>query len=640
MRSSLQSSRVGILVVGILLVGGAIASLGACSTTDPFRQQQTGTLPKTGAVVSEHPLATKAGLRVLEEGGNAADAAVATAFALAVVYPQAGNLGGGGFAVWVPREGDIRSLDFREVAPSGYTPGLYLDDNGRVVRSRSLSTPLAVGVPGSPRGLYDLYRQCGSKKLSFAQLCAPAIQLAGDGFSVDPWLAAALAKPATRALLTDDPGSAALFYPQGEPLQVGDRLVQPMLARTLKTLAQSGPQRFYEGAVAEAIVEDLVEADRRAGRVAGSRLLSLRDLKAYKSRWRKPVVGVFHGSQVIGMGPPSSGGVALLQILGILEGLPLDSARRDALERIDLGLTDAPRMERLGRLSTDTSDMAPPAPSGLDARGLHWWIEAMRCAFADRAEHLGDPDHVAVPIDGLLAPEWIAERRVSIGERANLDVAAWVATPPAQSSETTHLCVIDRDGNAVSLTTTLNGSFGSGIYVDKVGILLNNELDDFSIQAGTPNMYGLVGSEANQLAPRKRPLSCMTPVVVRDSDGHVELILGAPGGPRIITAVSQVLLRVLAYDQSLVEAIRAPRIHQQWRPVETRFERGWDESLVEALGRAHQQPLREPDDRVFGSVQGILIRPDGDVDVFSDPRRGGAGGREGEEPMRPALLPR
>ncbi|MEM9383167.1 MAG: gamma-glutamyltransferase family protein [Planctomycetota bacterium] len=633
------------MLVGPLRSAGAVATLvsaaalvvAACASSDPFRAKDLATLPDTGAVVSEHPLATQAGLEILGIGGNAADAAVATALALAVVYPQAGNLGGGGFAVWVPHDGEIRCLDFREVAPSGYTRSLYLDGEGEVVRRRSLTTPLAVGVPGSPRGLFDFYKECGSRRVSFAQLCAPAILLAENGFDVDPWLAQILARPATRALLLDDPGAAALFYPEGRALGVGDRLVQPRLGKTMRMLALSGPKRFYEGDVAEAIVADLREADVRAGRVAGSRVLSTRDLATYECRWRDPVVGVFRGSQVIGMGPPSSGGVALLQILGILEGLPLEAARGASLERIELGLVPPPRAGRIGRLSTDTDDMPPPAPIGLDARQLHWWIEAMRCAFADRAEHLGDPDHTAVPLDELLSAEWIAERRVSIGERAAPEVAAWVEAPPRESDETTHLSVIDRDGNAVSLTTTLNGSFGSGIYVEEVGILLNNEIDDFSIRAGVPNAYGLVGSVANEIAPGKRPLSSMTPIVVRESDGDVTLVLGAPGGPRIITSVAQVLMRLLAYDQSLVEAIRAPRVHQQWKPQETRFERGWDPALLDALERVHDQPLREPESLGFGSVQGIRVLPTGAVEVFSDPRRGGAGGLEGGDLQRPAL---
>lgn len=624
--------RGGLLALAVVLVQG-------CSATDPFQEALDPVLPATGAVVTEHPLATKAGLLVLEAGGNAADAAVATALALAVVYPQAGNLGGGGFALWVPRRGDPESIDFREMAPAGTDVQRYLDENGDVVGSRSLITPLAVGVPGSPLGLYQLFTRHGSKRFSFLKLCEPAIRLAEDGFAVDPWLARTLRRDSIRQLLTRDPGSSALFYPGGEPLAEGDRLVQPQLARTLRLLGTRGPRGFYEGPVARALLDDLADADERAGNVAGPTLMTSEDLVGYRARLRTPLTGVFRGHQLIGMAPPSSGGIALLQVLGMLEGLPLDSARREVREQVSLGLLEPPRVGAMGRLRGDDEDGAELEWEGIDARQLHWWIEAMRRAFADRATHLGDPDHHPVPVDALLSPEWIAERRVSIGSRADLEVAAWVETPPEESTETTHLSVIDGDGNAVSLTTTLNGSFGSGIYVDEAGFLLNNELDDFSILAGTPNMYGLVGAAANQLAPGKRPLSSMCPVVVRNERGDVALVIGAPGGPRIITAVTQVVLRVLAYDQGLTEAIRAPRIHQQWRPEATRFETGWDPRLLRDLEAFHGQPIQEPGSSVFGSVQGIRVEADGRVEAFSDPRRGGAAGYEGQDPMKPALLP-
>ena len=610
-----------------------------CTAVDPFLAMEDQPGPERGAVVSEHPLATRAGLRVLEAGGNAADAAVATALTLAVVYPQAGNLGGGGFAVWVPGDGAPATLDFREVAPARYTADLYLDEEGDVVPRRSLRTPLAVGVPGSPRGLFELYRTHGSRRLSFTQVCESAILLAENGFRVDPWLAASLRRDSVRELLTADPGGAALFYPDGEPLAEGDLLVQPALARTLRTYALGGPDGFYSGDVAKAIVADLAEADARTGGAAGPNLMTRSDLRAYEAVWREPVVGRFEGREVIGMGPPSSGGVALLQALGILQGLPLDLARGEALERVQVGAADGPRMGRMGRLEGDDG-LAPPADPGVDAQVLHWWIEAMRCAFADRAVHLGDPDHVDVPVDELLSPEWIARRRMGIGDRADLGIAAWVPPIPDGSDETTHLSVVDRDGNAVSLTTTLNGSYGSGIFVEEAGFLLNNELDDFSILAGVPNMYGLVGAAANQLAPGRRPLSSMTPVVVRSASGRVELVIGAPGGPRIITAVLQVVLRVLVHEQGLREAVRAPRLHQQWRPEVTRFEPSFDEGLIDTLQRTHGQPVRAPETgRFFGSVQAIQVLPDGSVEAFSDPRRGGAGGVEGQGVAATALVP-
>ena len=634
-----QRSRVGGLGISIC------AALGfGCTAVDHLGKKDVIPRPDQGAVVSEHPLATKAGLLALEAGGNAADAAVATALALAVVYPQAGNLGGGGFAIWSAPGEPPESLDFREMAPSAYTADLYLDSAGDVVRSRSLATPLAVGVPGSPLGLFELYRKHGSKRLSFARLCEGAIRLAEDGFTVDSWLASTLERSDISVLLRADPGGAALFYPDGKALKAGDRLVQPTLAKTLRIYAASGPEGFYKGAVSRAILEDLKDADDRAGRVAGSALLSADDLLSYKTHWRKPLVGAFRGLQVIGMGPPSSGGTALLQVLGMLDGLPLDAERLDTLKRIDLGLDAAPATGRIGKVRDEEAALSEgrqveaPVPVGISARSVHWWIEAMRCAFADRAAHLGDPGQMTVSVDQLLDPSWIAERRVSIGEQADTTVGAWLPPIPSGSSETTHISVVDRDGNAVSMTTTLNGSFGSGIYVDGAGFLLNNELDDFSIQAGTPNAYGLVGAEANQLRPGLRPLSSMCPVIVRGDGGVVELVLGSPGGPRIITAVIQVLLRVLVYEQSLVEAVRAPRVHQQWRPMETRLEAGWDPSLLKWLDEVHGQPLLPPDGRFFGSVQAVRVHRSGQVEAYSDPRRGGSGGLEGGDVSPPALI--
>lgn len=618
------------------LLGLSLAGLLAGCAATPFASGGGPVLPSAGAVVSEHPLATKAGLLVLEAGGNAADAAVATALSLAVVYPQAGNLGGGGFALWVPGDGEAESLNFRESTPAGYVPELYMDGSGELIPNVSTRTPLAVGVPGSPLGIFELYRRYGSNRFSFAQLCDGAIRLAEGGFSVDAWLAETLAKDSIRKLLTADPGASELFYPGGKALKEGERLVQPALAQTLRRYAARGPAVFYSGSVGAAMLEDLRDADERAGGVAGDALMTEADLEGYSVLRRTPVTARYHGHEVIGMGPPSSGGIALLQVLGILEGLPLDAQSRRQRERESLGLDQPPRNQRMGRVAGDAA-LDAPGSAGIDARALHWWIEAMRAAFADRAVHLGDPEHVQVPVAGLLAPDWIASRRVSIGERARLDVGAWSPTPPPESTETTHLSVIDRDGNAVSMTTTLNGSFGSGIFVEAAGFLLNNELDDFSIQPGVANMYGLVGGSANQLGPGRRPLSSMCPVVVRDPNGHVMMVLGSPGGPRIITAVTQVVLRVIGYGQSLPEAIRAPRIHQQWRPLATRAESGWDPALLQELRDLHGQPIDEPTAARFGSVQGIRVLDDGELEVLSDPRRGGAGGLEGGELARPAL---
>ncbi|MFT7485013.1 MAG: gamma-glutamyltranspeptidase/glutathione hydrolase [Candidatus Paceibacteria bacterium] len=566
---------------------------------------------QAGAVVSEHPLATAAGLGVLERGGNAADAAVATALALAVVYPQAGNLGGGGFALVSEAGEDPRALDFRERAPLTADPAQYLDVHGVAVGERSLRGPLAVGVPGTPMGLYTLYEEHGSKSLSWAQLVAPAIALAREGFEVDPWLARDLLEMGSGAKLNKE--AEDLFFPDQRPLQEGDRLVQADLAQTLTRLAQQGPTGFYGGHVAAAMLETLSHEPVPGVGMSSQGVMTQRDLDEYKIVWRAPLVGAFQGHECFAMPSPSSGGLVILQSLAILEGMPLE-------REVANGRADGSR-------------------GNLGAKLAHWWIEALRRSFADRAEHMGDPDFHEVPVAELLSPEWILERRISIGEQADLSVGAWTPPPPGESNETTHLSVVDSMGGAVSLTTTLNGSFGSGIMVRGAGFLLNNELDDFAIQAGVPNQFGLIGSRANAIMGGKRPLSSMSPMIVRDQRGQLKMVLGSPGGPRIISAVMQVLMRVLLLEEDLHLAVRSPRLHQQWRPEQTIVEGqqggGFDPSLLKAL-RERGHPL-EVLDRKFGSVQAILIDGEGWPVATSDPRRGGAAGVEGLGVQAPAL---
>jgi len=594
------------------------SALGACRGVPDLEQPARWPEPRAGAVVSEHPLATQAGLEVLARGGNAADAAVATALALAVVYPQAGNLGGGGFALWVPHQGEARALDFRETAPRATRAEVYLGADGRRSAERSLTGPAAVAVPGSPHGLWRLHQRHGSGRLSFQQLARAAIGLAQRGFEVDEHLARDLAEPGRRERFS--PAARELFYPQGQALQAGALLRQPALAQTLALFANSGPAVFQRGPLAQAIVDTLdaapVPEDPAAGGAAG-RLrgwLTLADLAEYQVAERAPLSGWFRGYEVITMPPPSSGGVVLLQVLGMLEGLPLDAQREHTA--------------REQALSRPSLSGGPPPERGLDERMLHWWIETLRAAFADRAVHLGDPDFHAVPVEALLAPHEIARRRIAIGEHARPEVAAWEAR---EGQNTTHLSVLDRAGNAVSLTTTLNDSFGSGIYVREAGFLLNNEMDDFALQAGSPNLYGLVGGRANAPEPRKRPLSSMTPTVLREG-GHVNsLVLGSPGGPRIITAVLQVVLRVTVLGEDLAEAVARPRLHQQWSPPETVFEPEFDPGLVEALRQRRGHPVRTAGGR-FASVQAIHVPTPGGLPIaVSDPRRGGSGAVETPE---------
>jgi len=596
----------------------ACALLPACRAVSAIDTAPKWPTPERGMAVSEHPLATEVGRTILERGGNAADAAVATALALAVVYPQAGNLGGGGFAIWVPHDGEPRALDFREVAPRSGNAERYRSDDGSVDARRSRSGALSIGVPGTPAGLWALYEELGSGRLSFEELALPAMMLAVDGFAVDGHLERALRKQEVRARMQRSSAARHTFYPDGIPLRQGQRLVQPDLGRTLLAFAQSGPRAFYRGDNADRLVREVGRLMREDGITGG--WIDADDLEDYEPEWRTPLRGWFRGVEIITMPPPSSGGILLLQVLSVLEGLPIEAERQRVLETAAFQ-------------DVDLKDRGHGPALGFDDRILHWWIEALRWAFAGRAEYMGDPDFVDVPVRDLLSDVWIATCRVSIEANARPDVRPWLPDLPPESSETTHLSVLDEDGNAVSLTTTLNSSFGSGVVVEGGGYLLNNEMDDFALPGGVANQFGLVGSAANWPAPRKRPLSSMTPTVLRDGGSVVTLVIGSPGGPRIISSVIGVLLRVLLFEESLEDAVSAPRLHQQWKPEHTEFELGWDEALVENLNTRRGHDARIVD-KTWGSVQAIQCPMGGEPIGVSDWRRGGLALRQRDESER------
>ncbi len=551
-------------------------------------------------IVCEAPLASSVGAKILHDGGNAVDAAVAAALALAVVLPQAGNLGGGGFALFVPHEGEPQALDFRERAPGTADPARYVDAQGKLIGEMALSGPWSVTVPGSAAGLFELFSHLGSKRFTFAQLCQPALELARKGFLVDATLEKDLADEDLRRRLESSPAAKALFYPGGTQLRKGDRLVQAELATTLEMFGLQGPEVFYRGVVAKQIVAELsllgdVNGSPGGVDVGARGLVSLLDLGDYKPLWRAPLRGWFRGMEVITMPPPSSGGVALLETLSVLAGFPIEAERR-ALSPADL------------------------AAGALPERALHWWIEALRRAFAERAEYLGDPDFVNVPLERLLSPEWVARTRVSIGETAASQIGAQSVANEGQ--ETTHISVLDSQGNAVSLTTTLNSTFGSGILVRGAGFFLNDEIDDFALQPGVANQFGLVGGRANSLEPGKRPLSSMVPSVLRRGGGSVALVIGSPGGPRIISSVIAVIVRCLLFEEPLAQAVAAPRFHQQWSPSVTEFEPGWPSEMLEALSRrGHAVSAKE---KRWGRVQVIRVLQDGSVEGVSDPRGNGS----------------
>lgn len=531
-----------------------------------------------GMVTTDAPLATRVGVRVLEDGGNAVDAAVATAFALAVVYPEAGNIGGGGFLVARMADGTTASLDFRERAPAGASADMFLDEQGELTGA-SITGHLASGVPGAVAGLWRAHERFGRKP--WAELLAPAIRLAEEGFTADERFQAVIAGEAER--LARFPASAELFLPGGEPVQAGSRWRNPDLAAVLRRIAERGPAGFYQGETAALIAAEM----RRGGG-----LITEADLAEYEARWREPVVFDYRGHQVVSMPPPSSGGITLALIANILEGYDLAG---------------------LGWHSPEA---------------LHLTAEAMRRAFADRNHFLGDPDYVDIPRAMLLSDDYAARQRATIArDRATRSsaVAPGLGASGAsgrdeEGDHTTHFGVVDAEGNAVGLTTTVNFLYGSAVTVAGAGFVLNDEMDDFTSKPGEPNAYGLVQGVANAIEPGKRMLSAMTPTVVAGPDGRVRLVTGARGGPRIITAVWQVLSNVVDHGMDVRDAVAAPRIHHQHLPDVLQYERdGLPDDVVTSL-RALGHEVR-PRGGVGNAPS--LLRRDGLWTGVPDPRSGG-----------------
>lgn len=528
-----------------------------------------------GMVSSQEALATQAGLTVLEKGGNAIDAAVTVGFALAVTLPRAGNLGGGGFMMIHDAQTEKTiALDYREKAPQAATRDMFLDDDENPDPDKSQFSHLAVGVPGTVAGLALALEQHGT--ISLAAALQPAIALAKDGFPVSQDLHETLVSGRDR--LTKYPATQAIFYHEdGRPYDVGEILKQPDLAKSLQQIAQDGIAAFYKGDIAAAIAQEMADNDG---------LITKADLAAYRPVIREPVYGTYRGYDIYSMPPPSSGGVHLVQILNLLEPHPLKS---------------------LGHNTADT---------------IHLMVESMKLAYADRSEFLGDPDFVDVPVAQLTSKAYANKLQEQIDpEYATPSSEITPGNPylPYESNETTHFSVSDRFGNAVSNTYTLNFSYGSGITVPGTGILLNNEMDDFTAKPGEPNAYGLVGGELNAVEPEKRMLSSMTPTIVL-KEGKVFLVTGSPGGSRIITTVLQVVLNVIDHDFNIAEATAADRVHHQWWPDEVRVEKvfnGDTRRLLEQRGHT-----MSPQDSM-GSTQSIM-RQDGRFYGASDPRRPGA----------------
>lgn len=546
-----------------------------------------------GMVVSDAPLASATGAGVLRRGGNAVDAAVATAFALAVVYPEAGNLGGGGFMVAhfaAGRRDGVAgavALDFRETAPAAATRDMFLDAAGSPT-DRSLTGALAAGVPGTVAGLWEAHRRCGA--LAWSELVSPAIALADTGYFVSAeWRRAALADSARLARF---PGTKRLFLPEGRVPAAGERWRNPELAATLRRIAERGAEGFYQGETAALLAEEMAR---------GGGIITLDDLRGYRPRWRDPVEFRYRGHTVVSMPPPSSGGLTLALMARLLEPW-------------DLGA--------MGRATPDA---------------VHLVAEAMRRAFAVRNRSLGDPDFIPCPPGEILSERRIAALRASIrmeratpsGEIAglldSLDAAKGAPGMPAEGRHTTHFSVADREGNAVALTTTLNDNFGSLVAVSGAGFLLNNEMDDFTARPGSPNLYGLVQGEANAVAPGKRMLSSMAPTIVLDAGGRVRLVTGASGGPTIISAVFQVVSNLLDFGAGIGEAVDAPRFHHQQYPDEIRVEPGgFAPAVVEALAARGHRVVEARAGTHPTPVADSILRREGAWWGHADPRDGGS----------------
>lgn len=534
-------------------------------------------LYEQGALATAAPIATDVGEKILRDGGNAFDVAVAVGFALAVVHPQAGNIGGGGFAVLRDGStGDITTLDFREVAPRAATTDMFLDDTGAVIEKASTVGARAAGVPGTVAGLYALWQAHGS--MPWETVVRPAALLADSGFIVDEYLAASLETFAPQLAQFEE--TRAVFLPDGRPPRVGERLIQKDLAATLYAIATQGPDGFYTGPVADSIVATMRKYDG---------LITPEDLAAYEPEWRTPVHFRFDSLDIYSMAPPSSGGIIVGQILGLMEPYRF-------------------------------TGWTPETPEY-----IHLFTEAARLAFADRAEHLGDPDFYDVPAT-LLDSAYLDRRRRLLDSlhATSSDLIRPGLPPHGESDQTTHYSVCDAAGNMVSITYTINTSYGAKLVVGGAGFLLNNEMDDFSVAPGIPNTYGLVGGEANAIEPGKRMLSSMSPTIVLLRDQPF-LIVGSPGGSKIITTVAQTILNFTRFDHTLKEAVTQPRFHHQWLPDILYLEKGgFDINTLQGLIRyGHNVQEREP----YGDVQAIHIDHTGFMSGASDPRgRGTIGG--------------
>ena len=561
------------LLTAVALVFGALAfaEVAPVSRTPAIAPAQT-IRAHNGVVVAQEQRAAGIGIEILDRGGNAVDAAVAVGFALAVTYPRAGNIGGGGFMViHLAKTGKDVAIDYRETAPAAATRTMFLDASGEPDPKKSRDSALSIGVPGTVAGLALAHAKYGSGKLSLAELIAPAITFARNGVEIVDDTADSL--PLAQSRIARWHSSAPVFLnSDGIVLMPGQDLLQPDLAATLGVIAREGPKGFYEGPVAEKIVTSI----RKAGGI-----MTTDDLKNYQAILRVPVRGSYRGYDIVSMPPPSSGGVHLIELLNILEGYDLAKLSRE--------------------------------------QSLHDMIEAMKRVYADRATFMGDPAAVKIPVAGLTSKTYAASLRGQIGERATPSAEIRSGKPTDfEGRNTTHFSVIDRDGNAVSNTYTLNFSYGLGLVAEGTGVLLNNELDDFTSKPGTANAYGLIGYNANLPGPGKRPLSSMTPTIVLKG-GKPFLITGSPGGSRIISAVLQVIVNAIDFHMPIGDAVSAPRVHQQWQPEEVDVEAGFAPEVLDALAKRGHEIVPTPP---YASANSIEVTADGYVGAADRRTRG------------------
>jgi len=533
-----------------------------------IQDKTLGVIAKNAMVVSAREEASKIGVSIMKQGGNAFDAMIATDLALLVSYPVAGNIGGGGFMVFRMKDGTTGSLDFREKAPLAATKNMYLDADGNVNSDLSKIGPLAVGVPGTIAGLFEVHQKFGS--LPFEKLIEPAIQLALNGVLVTEKQAKQLNRFKSkfreankRTILLD------------KDWKTGDTIRYPKLAETLKRIKANGRDEFYKGETAKIIVD---QVQKLGG------IMTKEDLASYEVKWRDPITFMYKGHKIISMPPPSSGGICLAQILKSIEPYNVEQYSHNSTQYIQL------------------------------------IAEAERRAYADRSYFLGDPDFVNIPTDSLISENYLSRRMSDFNwEKATKSsTLSRGSIPGYESNETTHYSIVDPFGNSVAVTTTLNAAYGSKVYVEEGGFFLNNEMDDFSAKPGEPNMYGLVGAEANAIAPQKRMLSSMSPTIV-EKNGQLKMVVGSPGGSTIITSVIQNILNVLEYDMSMQESVSTPRFHHQWLPDNIKFETSFDTLVFQSLKKL-DYAIDQTNSPIIGKVDAILVLPDGSLEGGADPR--------------------